>query len=650
MRRFHALSIGAIMLLGIALVAGNAGTAAAPLSAGRLAAAPPAAPHPGGPSDAEELAAFLDAFLPAQLAQEHLVGAAVAVVKDGELLTARGYGYANLEQRTPVIADQTIFATGSAGKLFTWTAVMQLVEQGVLDLDSDVNAYLEFAIPATYPEPITLCHLMSHTAGFDDLAGLYARTPDELEPYGRFLADHIPARVRPPGELSAYSNYGAALAGYIVERAAGMSFEQYAEERLFAPLEMDRSSFRQPLPAELAAAAATGYQYVNGAYEVVPALAIRTPPTGASHTTVTDMAHFMIAHLQEGRYGAGRVLQEATARQMHQRLFAHDPRVSGMAYGFAETTLNQQRILKHNGAVPRSFNTLLALLPEQGVGIYVSYNTGGGTPGERLLQAFMNHYYPVEPAAPAPAADAQQMAAQMAGTYRSSRTFKTTLAKVMTLTGGAYADIRLVAEPDGTVSSTGLGEEPLRWVPLAPDLLRLADGRQDSYGDLVFGADDTGALTRLYVQNNPYRAYERIPWHETGEAFMGVLGASGLVFLSAVLGWPLRALLRRRRVAASPAERATRWLAWGAALLSLLFLPGLLMTIAPAIEQGATAALLAVLCLPILAGVLLVASGVVAIRAWPQAGWWRVHYLLVLLASLGYFWLLNNWNLLGFRL
>jgi hypothetical protein len=155
------------------------------------------------------------------------------------------------------------------------------------------------------------------------------------------------------------------------------------------------------------------------------------------------------------------------------------------------------------------------------------------------------------------------------------------------------------------------------------------------------------------VQNNPYRAYERVPWYETGGVFLGALGACGLVFLSAALGWPLAALLRRRRAAASPAERATRWLAWGATLLALLFLPGLLMSVGPAIEQGATVALLAVLSLPILAGALLAASSVAATRAWPQAGWgrwWRAHYLLVVLAGLGYLWLLNSWNLLGYRL
>jgi CubicO group peptidase (beta-lactamase class C family) len=651
MTRSHRLSIAVIVLISIALVAGSTRAAAATPADGRVAAVLLSS----GPSDPVELVAFLDEFLYAQLAREHIAGAAVAVVRDGALLAARGYGYADLATRTPVVADQTIFATGSAGKLFTWTAVMQLVEQGVLDLDTDVNTYLDFTIPATYPAPITLRHLLSHTAGFDELAGIYTGRQHELVSQGLYLASQLPARVRAPGALSAYSNYGAALAGYIVERATGTTFEQYVEDHLFAPLQMHHSTFRQPLPPDFTAAVSTGYQYTNDAYQVVPPAAIRMPAAGASHTTVTDMAHFMIAHLQDGRYEARQILQPATTRQMHQRLFAHDPRVNGMAYGFAEVMLNQQRILKHNGAMPRSFNTLLALLPEQGIGIYVSYNTGGATPGEQLLQAFVNRYYPTDLVAPAPVAAAQQVAAHMAGTYRSTRAAQTTLAKVLTLASPAYADIQVVAAPDGSVTTTGIGPQRLRWIPVAPDVLRLADGRQDSYGDLVFGADAAGALTRLYVQNNPYRAAERILWYETSGFFLGVLGVCTLAFLSAALGWPLATLLRRWRAPAAPIPRlirATRWLAGAAAVLYLLFLPGLLMTIGAALDQGATAALLAVLTLPLLGSMLLAGSCVAALRSWPRAGWGiaaRADYALVVLAGVGYLWLLNTWNLLGFR-
>jgi|SRR5680860_667054 len=211
-------------------------------------AQPPSGVTTPGSMNRDDIEEFLDTALPRQMEDEHIAGAAVAVVRDGTLLTARGYGYADVEQKQSVVADQTIFLTGSTGKLFTWTAVMQLVEQGKLDLDADVNTYLDFQIPATYPAPIRLKHLMSHSAGFEDRAFIFARDPGELLPLGPYLARNTPRRVRPPGVLSAYSNYGAALAGYIVERVAQKPFAHYMAEHIFAPLQMRHSSFEQPLP------------------------------------------------------------------------------------------------------------------------------------------------------------------------------------------------------------------------------------------------------------------------------------------------------------------------------------------------------------------------------------------------------------------
>lgn len=648
------IALGAIgtLLVGQACSTMAASTPAAPASG-----SPVLAPRPGGPRDPQEVAAFLDAFVQEQLDREHSVGAAVAVVKDGELLAARGYGYADLERRTPVIPEKTLFATGSSGKLFTWAAVLQLVEQGRLDLDADVNAYLgslEPRVPATFPEPVTLRHLLSHTAGFDNQPGIFARRPEELVSAELYMVGHMPARVRAPGELAAYSNYGTSLAGVLVEEVTHTPIERYLEQQLFAPLGMDSTTLRQPLPDALAARAATGYTYADGAFQVAPPHYVRLTAAGASYSTVTDVARFLRALLQDGRFGEAQIFSEATGRQLRQQLFAHDPRVSGMAYGLAEATLNGQHVLKHNGVIPTSFNSIVALLPEHGVGLYASYNSNGTfAHGEHLLQAFLNHYYPAEPAVPAPLPEARQVAGQMAGTYRASNAFAASFAKLTALIpGSGYDDIQLVAALDGSVTTIGLGPEPLRWTPVAPDVLRLADGRQDSYGDLVFHADAAGKPSRLFIQNNPFRAYERVPWYESGGFSVGLLGACSVVFLSALLGWPLMAL-RRRKAPTPSAARAVSWLAGGAAALSLLFLPAVLVTVPEAISFGATPGLRGALTLPPLAGALLAGSALIALRAWPRLGWGRVrrgHYLLVALAGLAYLWLLHSWNLLGLQL
>src|SRR5215210_8891384 len=263
-------------------------------------------------TDPEELEDFLDGVMSAQLESHHIPGATVAVVKDGELFFAKGYGYANLKNREPVVADETLFRVGSVGKSFTATAVMQLVERGRLDLHADVNTYLgDFTIPDTYPQPITLHHLLTHTAGFEErLKGIKARTADDMRPLGEYLAEDMPARVRPPGTFAAYDNYGLSLAGYIVEQVSGMPYDRYVEENILEPLDMRHSTTRQPPPPELAGNTAVGYTYENGGYEAKGFEFYNIAPAGSMSATATDMAHFMIAHLQGGRYGDERVLQE----------------------------------------------------------------------------------------------------------------------------------------------------------------------------------------------------------------------------------------------------------------------------------------------------------------------------------------------------
>jgi CubicO group peptidase (beta-lactamase class C family) len=147
-----------------------------------------------------EMEAFVDGFVGGELEAYEVAGLTVAVVKDGQLFFAKGYGWADVERRVPVDAEQTLFRPGSVSKLLTWTAVMQLAEQGKLDLDADVNTYLtQFKIPATYEAPITLRHVLTHTVGLEDggIGYLMARRRDQIVPLARSLAAHQPARVRP---------------------------------------------------------------------------------------------------------------------------------------------------------------------------------------------------------------------------------------------------------------------------------------------------------------------------------------------------------------------------------------------------------------------------------------------------------------------
>lgn len=280
-----------------------------------------------GPTDPAELEAFLDGLMAEDMEEYHIPGAAVSVDKDGNLFFAKGYGYADLENKIPVDAEQTIFPTGSAGKLFTWTAVMQLVEQRKLDLDADVNTYLDFHIPDNYPQPITLKHLMTHTAGFEDLGfENFTWNADVLMPVGEWMSTHIPGRVRPPGEVAGYSYYGAMLAGYIVARVSVQPYEQYIQEHIFDPLRMEHSTIQMPVPPYLSAHMSLGYWDVDGAVQAVPRVPDvfmtqpATAPEGEHMSTVPDMARFMIMQLQDCFYGDAstgmRILEETTGFNM----------------------------------------------------------------------------------------------------------------------------------------------------------------------------------------------------------------------------------------------------------------------------------------------------------------------------------------------
>ena len=608
--------------------------------------------------DAEELELFLDGVMSAQMESYHIPGATVAVVKDGELFFAKGYGYADLEYREPVVADETLFRVGSVSKPFTSTAVMQLVEEGKLDLNADVNTYLEdFKIPDTYPQPITLHHLLTHTAGFEErLKGIKARTADDMRPLGEYLAEDMPARVRPPGTFAAYDNYGLSLAGYIVEQVSGTSYDRYVEENILEPLDMGHSTTRQPPPPELAGNMAVGYTYENGGYEAEKFELYNIAPAGSMSSTATDMAHFMIAHLQNGRYGDERILQEATAKVMHRRHFAHDPRVNGLGYGFWQDDRNDQRIIGWGGDTDL-FHSGLSLLPEENVGLFVSYNGASGEEAPaQLLDAFLDRYYPV-PDSPAgkPPADFQERAGRFTGTYGSTRAAQTTPEKLNALRGM----LSVSATQDGALlTKRTIGGDPQRWVEVEPLVFREVDG-QGYMGqeNMVFREDEQGRVTNLFFDRRPTAAYIRLAWYETPAFHGGLLAVCVVLFLSAIVLWPVGALLGRgKREAGAPRpslSRLARWLAGGASALSILYLIGYALVLSnpnpvellygdPPLLHAVGA--LSLLIVGLVAGAL--ASTVPAWRRryWGMAG--RVHYTLVVLAGLAFVWFLYYWNLL----
>ena len=326
------------------------------------------------PLTQEDANAWLDGYMPYALHTGDIAGAVVAIVKDGKVLTERGYGFSDVAKRTPVDPEKTLFRPGSVSKLLTWTAVMQLVEQGKIDLDADVNQYLDFRIPAFDGKPVTMRNIMQHTAGFEEQAKGILTDDPKSPSFESLLKAWTPNRVFPPGTTPSYSNYGASLAGYIVQRLSGEPFDAYIEKHIFAPLDMQYSSFRQPLPANLVPLMSKGYPRASEdpkPYEIVgPA------PAGSLAAPAPDMAHFMIAHLRNGEYQGQRILSTATAEQMHNSPLTVIPPLNRMELGFFETNINGREVIAHLGDT-EYFHTSLHLFLAEGVGFYVSFNSPG---------------------------------------------------------------------------------------------------------------------------------------------------------------------------------------------------------------------------------------------------------------------------------
>lgn len=622
------------------------------LSLGQEAeSAPPQAPQ--GPSDPKELEAFIDGIMAVHLEGNRIAGATISVVKDGQIFLAKGYGYSNFKSKAPVLPDRTMFRPGSVSKLFTWTAVMQLYEQGKLNLEADINSYLkEFQIPATFPQPITLNHLLAHTPGFEERAtGMAARKPEDLMPLGKWLAANMPARIRPAGELTSYSNYGTSLAGYIVEVVSGIPFEQYIEENIFKPLGIEHSTFRQPLPEALAVNMSTGYTYKNAAFkeeefELLNGMA----PAGALSACATDMARFMIAHLQNGAYCDARILQEDTARFMHSRLFGHDPRINGNAHGFWEFGYNDVQLIEHGGDTAH-FHSQLALIPDKNVGWFVSYNTIPGGSREQFFHAFLNRFYPASSplAELKPSEEARERLKKASGVYGVTRRSYTKYEKIASL----LMQIKVTPTEEGTLLVNVPGGV-LQYAELEPLVFREVDGQSL----LVFKEDDRGRVTVAFAGDTPHMALLKLNWYEKQMFQYLIIGLCVLLFVIAAIGWPLVALFRkicRRKIEGKPAPRAARLLA---GLMSGCFLVFLIL-LAAALSNpnevmfGVPSLIKIALVFPLIGAALAVVTLGHTVLVWAKKYWYgcrRLTYTLVLLAAVVFLWVLHFYNLLGWRL
>jgi hypothetical protein len=532
---------------------------------------------------------------------------------------------------------------------------MQLVEQGKLDLDRDVNVYLDFKIPATFPQPITLRNILTHTTGFEEtVKELFVPEDANPVPLKDYLPKHIPKRIFAPGVTPAYSNYAATLAGYIVERVSGRPFNDYVTENIFKPLKMTRSTFAQPLPPELKAFMSRGYK--TGSDHPKPFEVIIPAPAGSLSSTAADLSRFMIAHLQNGKLEDAQILRPQTAEQMHARQHALSPELNAMALGFYEESRNGHRIIGHGGDTIY-FHSDLHLVLDTGLGFLVSYNSAGkGEISARsaLWEHFMDRYFPYTPPQPTSVANASADAAAVSGYYISSRRSDSTFLKAPE----PFGEVHVTDGLDGTITIQPFKDfrgETMKWKEIGPMLFRAVDG-QDR---VAFVHDQNGRL--VMAIDFPAIVFQRTSWQDATPWNRFLLLSSLSILALTLVFWPVAAFVRahyRSRLELSSQQQRLRVIVRLVCLLDIVFAIGMVLTLGgddpTTLLSGKLDSRLFFFQGIGLLGVFGSLAVIYAtIRSWGERNLWfwaKAWNLLVMLACIGLAWFAIHWNLVNFNM
>jgi len=621
--------------------------------------------------DPSALETFIDGVIRSYRKQRRVAGLTLAVVKNGETILLKNYGIAALDPERPVEAKETLFRIGSISKTFTWTALMQLAEQGKLTIEDPVNQHLppELQIPDEgYAKPIRIRHLMSHTPGFEDsIQALFENKTEELLTPDEFLQYYRPARVRPPGEVIAYSNYGVGLGGKIVEQVSGMPFEDYVEQNILEPLGMTRTTFRQPVGEEedqqedqqdeeeapeaitedLLADVSSGFTWENAYFQPQDFELITIPAAGSASSTARDMARWMRAHLDDGALNGARILKAETAQKMREKLFSNAEAIPGVTHGFIEYRFGKYRGLGHAGGT-LSFFSNLVMIPELRFGIFLSANTGGAAPLTRdlpglVVERFFPEARPAE--TPAPPDDFAERGKRFTGTYLANRRSYTKLEKLFVLFTGGFMKVSLA---DGYLVTSG-PEGTRRWVEIASLTFQELGG-----GDRLVFREENGDVAGLSTGFGLWE-WEKVNILQA-PAFLGIMALLGLLTSATIL---LGLWRRRKPPEQSKLEIASFIILVGTALAWIIFY----VTAGAALSEMASKGLQAVydyptpllknvLGLAVLASILTGVCVVFLIPVWQRRNWSlgrRFRHTLAVVILAGLVGSLYQWNVLGYN-
>jgi CubicO group peptidase (beta-lactamase class C family) len=603
-----------------------------------------------GPTDPEEFSEFLDGFIQDKMAEYHIPGSVLVFVKKGKIFYQKGYGYANLELKIPVDPHKTVFRIGSNSKLFVGTAVMQLVEQGKLDLNEDINTYLTtFTVPTIPSKPITLKQLLTHTAGFDEL-NLNQGTLNKADrvDLGEYLKKVLPDLVMESGQTTSYSNYGVNLAAYIVELVSEMPFHEYVDANILTPLEMHQSGF-MPLP-KLMKNKAIPYLYRKGKFEILPHEYLHGYTSGSFMTTGTDMAKFLITHLQNGKYNGVEILNKSTTEFMHKQQFTNYPAFPGMAISFKESNHNGTRLLGHGGWVT-GFKTMSTLIPEHQAGIFMSTNIEYPTSDWQAFSMMqdvkfriLDQYYPskTQPSKAVPSFSA--IPKSIEGRYRNNRLARKQLTKF-----GAFMNDSKVEILDNNTILVGK-DRYIRKDHLLFEIM--GNSRQ-----VAFRTDDNKKITHLFFNDAPTTAWNRLSFFESGFFHQLLVGSSGFVFLMAVLLAPFM-IYRQSKKTVDVSNRTP--LLWGmVGIIGFLNIGTMVImiwllsnSIKISFYWTLPVGFKEILAVPIITVILELVLAGLTIQLWVKkrgSAFSRGFFLVMIVSCLMFTYFMNFWNLLGYH-
>lgn len=600
-------------------------------------------------NDGKELEKFVDKQMTDDLKEYHIPGAVISIVKDQKIVYSQGYGFANIPDKQKVTAEDSMFRIASTTKLFTWTAVMQLVEQGKLDLDTDINTYLtSLKIPETFKDPITMRHLMTHTAGFEEGGVGYQITTDKERlktTIAETLKKHPLARIRPVGELASYSNYGAALAGLVVEDISGMSYADYIQKNIFEPLNMTYATVKEPLPKEFKHNEVIGYNFKEGEFTAgTPTYEGGFSPAGAGSVSGNDMAQFMIAHLNGGMSNGQSILKPETVRLMQKTAFRFDDRLPGSGLGFQEGEMNGQKIVSHAGA-DTMFITDLFLIPSQKIGVFISYSGGDGDGAlASFKENFFNNYFPInQEKAPKFIDTTEEELAKYTGSYKFSRRNYSHIDKFYSL----LAEMK-VSQVDGQLS-IGQGDEEERFKKIDQDLFQQIDGQHQ----LVFKKNKKGEATQMLISFIPDMTLEKTKFWDQSVVWLSLLGTSAIIMVMTIILFLIK-LIKIKQLSRS--ERISMWVILATSVSSIVTL---ILTVTQVLNMDVlqrlselTLGLKLFLCLPLLVIVLTVMLLVRVVKIWYCKEFnvpIRIFVLFIGLAAITICLFFAYWNLVGWN-